>query len=194
MPDTMTEPMEAYKARYASDDLDHEHDDHDDNDDDYHYPQILWGRVAILGAALVLAFLFGRMTKPAGIPESELAKAKERISELQEENDVLMTELAAAPLEGAVTTEEAPAETAAPAEGTAETVEGVAENDDGTDAATQEISTTYIVEEGDTLTKIARQFYGKPSYASLIAEANNLSDPGNLTVGQKLLIPEKPKR
>ncbi len=195
MQDPMTEPVEAYKPRYASGtdrDDDHYEDDEHGYDDDYQYPQILWGRVAILGAALIAAFLLGRMTKPAGIPESELTKARQRISELQKENDNLMTELAAAPIDGVPAEEEVLVEEP---EATAETEEGVGENDDGEQVTTtQEISTTYVVEKGDTLTSIARKFYGKASFASLIAEANDMSDPGDLTVGQKLLIPEKPKR
>ena len=50
---------------------------------------------------------------------------------------------------------------------------------------------TYVVKAGDTLSKIARQFYGDPSEYPRIFEANRdqLSDPNKIQVGQKLKIP-----
>lgn len=47
-------------------------------------------------------------------------------------------------------------------------------------------STPYLVQSGDTMSSIARTF-GVP-YADLLA-ANPLPDPGNLQIGQRLLIP-----
>jgi len=48
----------------------------------------------------------------------------------------------------------------------------------------------YTVEPGDTLGKIARQFYGDPSHFLLIMTANQLSNPDDLPAGRKLVIPD----
>lgn len=49
---------------------------------------------------------------------------------------------------------------------------------------------TYTVVYGDTLWSIARRFLGKGSLYPLIAEANNISNPNIIYVGQVLIIPE----
>lgn len=51
---------------------------------------------------------------------------------------------------------------------------------------------TYTVQPGDTLSKIAQQFYGKASDYNRIFNANRdvLSDPDKIRPGQKLVIPE----
>lgn len=48
----------------------------------------------------------------------------------------------------------------------------------------------YVVKRGDTLGKIARQFYGKASQFPLIVAANRISNPDRLSVGQRLNIPD----
>jgi nucleoid-associated protein YgaU len=50
---------------------------------------------------------------------------------------------------------------------------------------------TYTVQSGDTLSKIARQFYGNAGDYMKIFEANKdqLSDPDKIRPGQKLVIP-----
>jgi hypothetical protein len=48
---------------------------------------------------------------------------------------------------------------------------------------------THIVQRGDTLARIARQFYGDPYKYPLIQRANRLADPSVIWVGQVLLIP-----
>jgi nucleoid-associated protein YgaU len=50
---------------------------------------------------------------------------------------------------------------------------------------------TYVVQKGDTLSKIAKQFYGDPSLYPQIFEANRdvLKDPDKIRPGQKLRIP-----
>ena len=49
----------------------------------------------------------------------------------------------------------------------------------------------YEVKRGDTLSKIAGEFYGDPSLYPKIFEANRdtLNDPDKIQVGQKLRIP-----
>lgn len=54
-------------------------------------------------------------------------------------------------------------------------------------------STMYTVQSGDTLWKIARQVYGKGWQWRKIYQANTdtLTSPGELHVGQNIVIPEK---
>lgn len=50
----------------------------------------------------------------------------------------------------------------------------------------------YTVQPGDTLSKIAKQYYGNASAYMRIFEANRniLTDPNKIQVGQRLLIPK----
>ena len=50
----------------------------------------------------------------------------------------------------------------------------------------------HVVAQGETLTKIARKYYGNEGLYTLIAKANKLDRPGKLKVGQKLTIPPRP--
>ncbi len=49
----------------------------------------------------------------------------------------------------------------------------------------------HVVEKGDTLSKIAKQYYGDPALYPKIFEANRdiLKDPNQIKPGQKLRIP-----
>ena len=49
---------------------------------------------------------------------------------------------------------------------------------------------TYRVKKGDTLGKIARQFYGDSARFPLIVAANSIPDPDRLTIGQALIVPD----
>ena len=50
---------------------------------------------------------------------------------------------------------------------------------------------SYTIKAGDTLEGVIIRFYGKydTSKVSKIMEANNLSNPNQLAIGQKLIIP-----
>lgn len=50
---------------------------------------------------------------------------------------------------------------------------------------------SYVVKSGDTLESIIIRFYGKydPSKVDKIKEANNMSNPNNLQIGQNLIVP-----
>ncbi|TEU14653.1 MAG: LysM peptidoglycan-binding domain-containing protein [Anaerolineales bacterium] len=48
---------------------------------------------------------------------------------------------------------------------------------------------TYTVKAGDTLSKIAKEFYGDATKYPIIAEYNSLEDPGRIFIGQVLRIP-----
>jgi hypothetical protein len=49
---------------------------------------------------------------------------------------------------------------------------------------------THRVQKGDTLGRIAQQYYGSPSRYPLIVAANRIPDPDRLVVGQELIIPD----
>lgn len=55
----------------------------------------------------------------------------------------------------------------------------------------QQEQQTYVVQPGDTLSKISQRFYGEASKYMKIFEANRdkLSDPNKIQPGQKLTIP-----
>jgi nucleoid-associated protein YgaU len=133
--------------------------------------RILWGRVAILGGALILAFLLGRWLAPSGGADAEeLADLRGQIEELEQTNSDLESQLD----EQTAVETPAPTPTDTPAEGT----------DTGTAA-------TYTVQRGDTLRLIAQDLCGDPEAADLIMELNGITDPTQLSVGDTLTLPEE---
>ena len=65
-----------------------------------------------------------------------------------------------------------------------------------TESTTSEASSSqsykeYEVQDGDTMEKIAKSFYGtySPEKVEAIVKANNMKDANKLSIGQKLLIP-----
>jgi nucleoid-associated protein YgaU len=58
-------------------------------------------------------------------------------------------------------------------------------------AANDPYTQTYVVQSGDTLSKIAQKYYGDASLYPKIFQANRdqLSDPNKISPGQKLRIP-----
>lgn len=50
---------------------------------------------------------------------------------------------------------------------------------------------TYVVQSGDTLSKIAKEYYGDANKYMVIFDANRdkLSDPNKIQPGQELVIP-----
>ena len=48
---------------------------------------------------------------------------------------------------------------------------------------------TYTIQAGDTLSKIAKQFYGNANQYQKIADANGISDPNKIRAGQTITIP-----
>jgi murein DD-endopeptidase MepM/ murein hydrolase activator NlpD len=61
----------------------------------------------------------------------------------------------------------------------------------GEGSRNRSVGQTYTVKPGDSLSKIAQQFYGNASDYSKIFEANRdkLSDPDEIQAGQELVIP-----
>ena len=64
--------------------------------------------------------------------------------------------------------------------------------DIGIDASLAVPAQVYVVAAGDTLSKIAKKFYGDANKYMKIFDANKdqLEDPDKINVGQKLKIPE----
>ncbi len=62
---------------------------------------------------------------------------------------------------------------------------------DETNTSENPYTQTYIVKKGDTLSKIAEEFYGDKMLYPKIFEANRdiLNDPNKIKPGQKLRIP-----
>ena len=131
-------------------------------------PRVLWGRVVALVVFLALAFWLGRSTAPES-PGAELARVEDQLEDARVEIDDLQEQLSAA------------AENPTP-EPTAES----------TPLATGE-EQTYVVKSGDTLRGIAEKFYGDAALASLIMEANDITDAQQLSIGQELIIPAEPE-
>lgn len=160
MGDRMTQPFEPYEPEHSYDwDYAEETDERP--------PRVLWGRVAILGAALVLAFLLGRSTAPQGVSQQEFDALRRARAELEAQLEQARAQPVVTPTPEVTGTPEA-------------TTEPEAEGQ------------TYVVQAGDTLRGIAERFYDDPTLDDLIAEANDITDPTQLRIGQELTIPPKP--
>lgn len=48
---------------------------------------------------------------------------------------------------------------------------------------------TYVIQSGDTLLGISLKKYGNGNYVDRICKLNNISDPDNIQMGQKILLP-----
>ena len=53
----------------------------------------------------------------------------------------------------------------------------------------EKVQNTYMVRSGDTLIGISMSLYGSDAYVDEICELNNISDPDNVQIGQKILLP-----
>ena len=53
----------------------------------------------------------------------------------------------------------------------------------------QEAVNTYIIREGDNLIGISKRLYGSEDYVKQICELNHISNPDNIQIGQKILLP-----
>lgn len=155
--------------------------------------RLLWGRIAVLLAVLLLVFFLGRWSVgDSGATEQELADANARVAQLESEVRSLEAQLQAeaaggvggADAQGEASPGVTPGQDATPEP---EATQGDAAVPTGQDAATA--NRTYEVQEGDTLISIAQQFYDDPEAWQQIAELNNLSEDNALTVGTVLQIP-----
>lgn len=56
-------------------------------------------------------------------------------------------------------------------------------------AQSQEVVSTYTIREGDNLIGISKRLYGSEDYVKQICELNHISNPDNIQIGQKILLP-----
>ncbi|MDQ3783753.1 MAG: LysM peptidoglycan-binding domain-containing protein [Actinomycetota bacterium] len=168
--------------------------------------KVLWGRVAALAVTIIAAYLIGRAAGPQGVPveelgraQTELAAARERITELETRLEETTSPENARPAlppdaQGADEAPEPQAQASLDANGAEGAPATGREPTEGPQAlpAQAESVRTYVVEDGDSLNTIARDFYGDASLVGLIAEANNITARGQIRVGQKLELPPKP--
>lgn len=62
-------------------------------------------------------------------------------------------------------------------------------SDNSTKPASSVKPDKYILKEGETLTMLARRFYGSADSVMAIINANNFTDPNNVHVGAKVILP-----
>jgi LysM repeat protein len=183
MADPLTEPFEPYQPEPA---YDWEYDEEPRSRKGSQMPNVLWGRVAILGALILFAFLLGRITKSSGVPASELEAANDEVAAVQEDLDAANDQIAALQ-----TQVEDLQNAAAPTETTEDPTATEDTEDTGTTADAE--SETYTVKSGDTLSIIAEEFYGDASLDDFLAEANGIDDPTAISPGQEIVIPPAPE-
>lgn len=166
------------------------------------YPlHVLWGRVFVLAALLLIAFLIGRAGTAPGVPpeeinalRTELAGAQERIAALERrlEEGRVATTGDSGDAAAADTRESGEGVQKAGAEVTT-AVERASDSEDGGGAGGEAAAPdTYIVNSGDSLNLIASRLYGDASFARSIARANGIDRARDIKVGDKLEIPPKP--
>ncbi|WP_157965190.1 LysM peptidoglycan-binding domain-containing protein [Euzebya rosea] len=155
--------------------------------------RILWGRVGVLGLAVLIFFLFGRCSAGGGVDpevqaslEAQLASEQATTAQLQADITSLQQEI--------VTLN---AQIASADGGSTITGDGTTPTDGATtDGTTATPNATggqiYVVKEGDTLSAIAEAVYGDPLQFGAIASANGITDTNPLQVGQELQIPANP--
>jgi nucleoid-associated protein YgaU len=162
----MTEPLKPYEPEPAPS-YDYEYD----YDDRAPRPRVLWGRVAALGIALLLAFLLGAKLGGGDDNSDQIDRLRTQLQTAQDENESLQTQLEAAQQpQVEVTPTPQPSETTVAEEPEVEGEE-------------------YVVQKGDTLRLIAQRKCGDPEAADLLAEVNDIADPTLISVGQTLIIP-----
>ncbi|MGH8906116.1 MAG: LysM peptidoglycan-binding domain-containing protein [Egibacteraceae bacterium] len=169
--------------------------------------RVLWGRIAFFTVALLLMFFVGRCTTSAGVAEADAVKLRDQVAQLSEQNTRLNDQLAAAqanannPLTDTSEAEDSDRDATADTGGDRQSSSSRDDTDSDSGGTSErsgrtvtlpEGSTTYLVEEGDTLNSIAKKFYGEERKYTLIATANKLTRGKVLVVGQKLIIPPDP--
>jgi nucleoid-associated protein YgaU len=174
MPDSLMEPLEPYEPQ-TSYDWDPEEEPARESSN------VLWGRIAFFGLALLLAFIIGRISAPNGISESQLKEANAEITSLKADNEDLKSQLAEA--QAAATAQPSPDASTSP------DTEVSPSPDTGGDATVT--GEEYVVQRGDTLNTISEKFYGDTKYGDYLADVNNIDDPSALTIGMTLTIPDE---
>lgn len=175
-----TKPFQPYESATTDDAFDYGYDEPEPRRPG---SDIIWGRVAILGALVLLAFLIGRTTAGGGVSQAEFDQAKATAAEADTQIEDLQQQIVA--LQEQLNAEDT--------SGTGTQGDGSGNENPNGGGETTGQAETYIVESGDTLQTIAEQFYGDVSLDDLIMEENGITDPTSLAVGQELTIPPKPE-
>lgn len=200
------------------DEFDEAYDDAWDDDEELlgAPPRILWGRIAFFGAALLLAFVVGRLTAGGddGAAEAAQARVEELTSQLEQARaEIDALEAGGAPAEGS---QGGGAESAEP-DGDAPSAAGAADASPGDGGETggaedtgaaeaaadgsaaedeaapaEPEATTYTVQSGDYLFGLAERFYNNGRLWRVISEANDLGPGAVISPGQTLTIPPAP--
>lgn len=165
---------------------------------------VLWGRVLVFGAALVLAFVLGGLLLGGdGSPSKDEIRSSDLFKNLQDENKTLATQNKQLQQQlDQLSRGDTPSD--APTVGDGEGGQGQAGGDgqgsdgqgsgDGSGSSGDGGSGTarvYVVRQGDTLSEIAERFYGSAGLDARkrIAEANGIEPDATLQVGDELTIP-----
>jgi nucleoid-associated protein YgaU len=160
--------------------------------------QVLWGRVAVLGGALVLAFLLGMFVSGNGSPTEEQIKASDPYQNLRAENEDLANQNEQLnqqldQLSRGGTPTDAPT---VGGEQNGESQSGDSSGGDGSSGngdsgSNDSDARVYVVRQGDTLSQIAQRFYGSAGLEARerIAEENGIEPDATLQVGDELTIP-----
>lgn len=160
--------------------------DYEYDSDEPYESRVLWGRVGVYAASLLLMFMLGSCVGGSDVDEAQMEALEAEVTALREQNQTLEDQIAALGA-GADAAEDRPRiSTDEEGEGQDEG-EGAEDAAEGDETAGTGETRTYEVQSGDTLTSIAQRFYGDSTKFSLIADANDLD--GQLVVGQELVIP-----
>jgi LysM repeat protein len=163
-------------------------------------PRILYGRIAVYAASLLLAFVVGTIVGGGSPDEGELAEAQSEVAELRRANYDLEQQVAAYAAGQVLPPGTDPAaaaledgEPSADPDGvdTAEVNPAQPADDAAPATALPPGASTYEVQAGDTLTSIAERVYGDGTKFDLIAAANGVD--AQLEIGQELVIPPAPE-
>ncbi len=160
----------------------------------YHYERYLEMRPQAEKREMVERLIRdARLSYAASLPHQP-SGAVQRISELQRENERLRSELTE--VQDQVTKLRSHIRTQPDRERPASAPSGNAAPASQRVAAPRAETETYVVQPGDTLSRIASLVYGDPTQWSRLYEANRdvLNGPGSLRTGQQLVIPRNEGR
>ncbi len=156
---------------------------------------ILWGRIAVFGFALVLALLLGRCTSGGGGVDQSvydtLVTEKASVDTALQAKDQTIAQLQQQ-LSEARASQQAGTVTPGTTDGTTGTTGTTPPADTTTGQTDASGNRIYEVQPGDTLSTIAASVYGDPTAFAIIASANNISGANQLQIGQQLIIPPNP--
>lgn len=165
--------------------------DYDYEQRDEYESRVLWGRVGVFVAVVILAFILGSCL--SGRAENDLRAQVELLeaetASLEQENAQLEEQVAA--LSAGQGTDSPDTTTEPPADQPTEAPPTDQPTEEPPAEPTEEVR-SYTVEPGDTLYSIAQEMYGDGSLHPLISQENGIDSSNRLTVGQVLRIPPRP--